>query len=167
DRSGVLEADELQRALINGDWSPFSIDTVRLMISMFDVDMSGTIDFNEFVGLWRYIEDWKKCFRTFDKDGSGTIDRSELFNALKAFGFNVSPRVVDSLVKKVDTLGRGDISFDKFIYSCVLVKTLSDNFRKLDTNNDGWIELNYENNLDSIETKRIFGNTPRFMIILK
>ncbi|PVU90589.1 hypothetical protein BB559_000703 [Furculomyces boomerangus] len=150
DKSGALEADELQRALINGDWSPFSIDTVRLMITMFDRDMNGTIDFQEFTGLWRYIEDWKKCFRTFDRDGSGSIDRQELFSALTAFGFRVSQQVVDALIKKMDMLGgiknkgRGDIGFDKFIYACVTVKTLTDSFRSLDGNNDGWIELNYD-----------------------
>jgi hypothetical protein len=36
DGSGQLSADELQRALINGDWSPFNIETVRLMVNMFD-----------------------------------------------------------------------------------------------------------------------------------
>lgn len=28
--------DELQRALVNGDWSPFNIETVRTMVNMFD-----------------------------------------------------------------------------------------------------------------------------------
>ncbi|KAJ2585862.1 hypothetical protein H4R99_008614, partial [Coemansia sp. RSA 1722] len=38
DGSGQLDAMELQRALVNGDWSQFSIETVRLMIGMFDRD---------------------------------------------------------------------------------------------------------------------------------
>lgn len=36
DRSGQLTVDELQRALVNGDWSPFNIETVRTMVNMFD-----------------------------------------------------------------------------------------------------------------------------------
>lgn len=36
DRSGYLTADELQRALINGDWTPFNMETVRMMVNMFD-----------------------------------------------------------------------------------------------------------------------------------
>ncbi|KAJ2785474.1 hypothetical protein GGI15_001902, partial [Coemansia interrupta] len=102
DGSGQLDAGELQRALVNGDWSQFSMDTVRLMIGMFDRDNSGTINFQEFIGLWTYINEWKDCFRTFDRDNSGTIDRGELFQALSAFGFRVSNRVVDSLVRKYD-----------------------------------------------------------------
>ncbi|KAI8325030.1 EF-hand [Martensiomyces pterosporus] len=144
DGSGQLDASELQQALINGDWSRFSIDTVRLMISMFDRDHSGTISFDEFVGLWRYIEEWRQCFRTFDRDNSGTIDRGELHQAFNAFGFRVSPQIVDMLVRKYDVQGRGAITFDNFINSCVTIRSLTDAFRRFDTDNDGWVNMNYE-----------------------
>jgi len=42
DGSGQLSADELQKALINGDWSPFNIETVRLMVNMFDTGKFST-----------------------------------------------------------------------------------------------------------------------------
>ncbi|KAJ1721399.1 hypothetical protein LPJ53_004061 [Coemansia erecta] len=144
DGSGQLDAGELQRALVNGDWSQFSMDTVRLMIGMFDRDNSGTINFQEFIGLWTYINEWKDCFRTFDRDNSGTIDRGELFQALSAFGFRVSNRVVDSLVRKYDVKGRGAITFDNFINACVTIRSLTDSFRRLDTDQDGWANINYD-----------------------
>ncbi|KAJ2009622.1 hypothetical protein GGI04_000274 [Coemansia thaxteri] len=144
DGSGQLEAGELQQALVNGDWSRFSMDTVRLMIAMFDRDRNGTIGFDEFVGLWRYIEEWKQCFRTFDRDNSGTIDRGELNQALSAFGFRVSPQVVDSLVRKYDLQGRGAITFDNFINACVTIRSLTDSFRRLDHDQDGWVNMDYD-----------------------
>ncbi|KAJ2082056.1 hypothetical protein H4R24_001854, partial [Coemansia sp. RSA 988] len=153
DGSGQLDPGELQQALVNGDWSRFSMDTVRLMIGMFDRDRNGTIGFDEFVGLWRYIEDWKQCFRKFDADNSGTIDRNELFQALSAFGFRVSPQVVDSLLRKYDlqagnvksaNKGRGAITFDNFINSCVTIRSLTESFRRLDENQDGWVNMNYD-----------------------
>ncbi|KAJ2723530.1 hypothetical protein GGI07_002568 [Coemansia sp. Benny D115] len=153
DRSGQLDAGELQRALVNGDWSPFSMDTVRLMINMFDTDRSGTISFNEFIGLWNYINDWKACFRTFDRDNSGTIDRAELHQALSAFGFRVNPQVVDLLVRKYDmqagrvkgaNAGRGAITFDNFINACVTIRSLTDSFRRMDTDQDGWVNMSYD-----------------------
>ncbi|KAJ2792818.1 hypothetical protein H4R21_006117, partial [Coemansia helicoidea] len=144
DGSGRLDPQELQQALVNGDWSRFSIDTVRLMVNMFDRDRSGTIDFNEFVGLWRYIEDWKQCFRRFDADNSGTIDRNELYQALSAFGFRVSQRVVDLLLHKFDQQGRGAITFDHFINACVTIRSLTDSFRRLDEDQDGWVNMNYD-----------------------
>ncbi|KAJ1642669.1 hypothetical protein LPJ64_005505 [Coemansia asiatica] len=153
DGSGQLDAQELQRALVNGDWSQFSIETVRLMIGMFDRDRSGTINFQEFIGLWSYINQWKDCFRAFDRDGSGTIDRGELHQALNAFGFRVSPQVVNSLVSKYDiqagrvkgpNSGRGAITFDNFINSCVTIRSLTDAFRNLDKDQDGWVNMNYD-----------------------
>ncbi|KAG0171881.1 Alpha-1 3/1 6-mannosyltransferase alg-2 [Apophysomyces sp. BC1034] len=141
DNSGQLTVDELQRALVNGDWSPFNIETVRTMVNMFDTDNTGTIDFNEFAGLWKYIEDWKKCFQTFDADGSGSIDRGEMQNALRTFGYNLSDRFVDVLIKTFDKYGKGDVTFDNFVQACVNVKTLTDSFRTFDTDNDGWIQF--------------------------
>ncbi|OMJ21082.1 Programmed cell death protein 6 [Smittium culicis] len=150
--SGVLEADELQRALSNGNWQQFSIDTVRLLIQLFDRDMSGTVDYREFTALVKYIGEWLSLFRTFDRDNSGTISNEELFNALSAFGLRVSPRVVDMVVNKVRILegvkksrnGPLGISFDKFIYSCVMVKNLSESFQRADTDRDGWINMDME-----------------------
>ncbi|CEI98074.1 hypothetical protein RMCBS344292_12191 [Rhizopus microsporus] len=160
DGSGQLSADELQRALINGDWSPFNIETVRLMVNMFDSDNSGTINFNEFSGLWKYIEDWKKCFQAFDVDRSGSINETEMGNALRTFGFNVSPKFINTLIQKFDRYatvnktGKGDVTFDNFVQACVTVKTLTDSFRQFDNDNDGWIQINYEQFLDLVVRQR-------------
>ncbi|KAI8887662.1 EF-hand [Backusella circina FSU 941] len=157
DHSGQLSVDELQRALVNGDWSPFNIETVRTMVNMFDKDNSGTIDFNEFAGLWKYIEDWKRCFQTFDEDNSGNIDHGEMSRALKTFGYNLSDQFIHVLVQKFDKYGKnrkGNITFDNFVQACVTVKTLTDSFRQFDTDNDGWIQINYEQFLSLVIKQR-------------
>nr|KAG5702880.1 hypothetical protein BaRGS_019099 [Batillaria attramentaria] len=57
---------------------------------MFDRDNSGTINFQEFQSLWKYVTDWQGCFRNFDRDNSGSIDKNELKTALASFeNFNV------------------------------------------------------------------------------
>lgn len=76
---------------------------------MANKDNSGTIDFNEFAGLWRYIEDWKKCFQTFDRDNSGNIDQAEMSMALKTFGYNLSDRFISVLVQKFDKYGKREM----------------------------------------------------------
>ena len=53
---------------------------------MFDRDNSGTINFQEFSALWKYVTDWQNCFRSYDRDNSGSIDRNELKTALTSFG---------------------------------------------------------------------------------
>ncbi|EAU92003.1 apoptosis-linked protein 2 [Coprinopsis cinerea okayama7 len=152
-QSGHINATELERALINGDWTPFDLDTVKMLMSIFDVDRSGTIGFNEFAGLWKYIKDWQNVFKHFDRDRSGSIDGNELREALGQFGYHLSPQLLDLLQKKYDakanqTAAPGapapGISFDRFVRACVVVKTLSESFQKLDTDRDGWIQINYD-----------------------
>lgn len=36
------------------------------------------------------------------------------------------------------------ISFDRFVRACVVVKQLSEAFGRLDTDRDGWIQINYD-----------------------
>ncbi len=55
-------------------------------VGMFDRDQSGTINFQEFGQLWKYIQDWQTTFRSYDRDNSGSIDQLELKTALTSFG---------------------------------------------------------------------------------
>ncbi|GJJ08520.1 hypothetical protein Clacol_002738 [Clathrus columnatus] len=156
DRSGAISATELQQALVNGDWSPFDLDTVKLLMSIFiGVGPSVSVRHSEFAvlsfsqkfsdeftGLWKYIKDWQNVFRHFDVDHSGSIDGHELANALKQFGYNLSPSLLTLLERKyvqASAAGSG-ITFDRFTRACVATKTLTEAFQRLDTDHDGWIQ---------------------------
>ncbi|EIM80821.1 EF-hand [Stereum hirsutum FP-91666 SS1] len=161
DRSGHISAHELEKALINGDWTPFDLDTVKLLMSIFDTDRSGTIGFNEFAGLWKYIKDWQNVFRHFDRDNSGSIDGRELQDALQQFGYNLSPHLLTLVERKYDvkasgvTTGYGatpGITFDRFVRACVVIKQISESFAKLDSDRDGWIQINYDQFMQTVLT---------------
>ena len=115
--------------------------------------------------MWKYIEDWKRCFQNFDADGSGSIDRNELQNALRTFGYNITDNITAMLIQKFDKYGkpnvcpsaktdadkgrvgqpgRGDVTFDNFVQACVTIKTLTDSFRNYDRDGDGYIQIGYE-----------------------
>ncbi|EIW60497.1 EF-hand, partial [Trametes versicolor FP-101664 SS1] len=150
DRSGAISVTELQAALVNGNWTKFDLDTVKMLMSIFDTDRSGTIGFNEFAGLWKYIQDWQNVFRHFDRDRSGSIDGAELAEALRSFGYNLSPTLLSLLEQKYAS-GPSDrygpppgITFDRFVRACVVVKTLTEAFQRVDTDRDGWVQMNYE-----------------------
>jgi len=158
DKSGAVSAPELQQALVNGDWTPFDLDTVKLLMTIFDTDRSGTIGFNEFSGLWKYIKDWQGVFRHFDKERSGSIDRAELTSALGQFGYNLSAQHI-SLIEKKYASAAGPaaygapapgITFDRFVRACVVVKTLTESFQRLDTDRDGWIQLTYDQFMQTV-----------------
>ncbi|KXN72774.1 EF-hand [Conidiobolus coronatus NRRL 28638] len=152
DGSGQLSAIELQRALINGDWTPFSIETVCLLIDLFDRDFSGTLNFNEFRGVWGYLEQWRQLFFQFDSDKSGYLDQREVSQALRSFGFPVKDEFIHNLIRKFNRhasriTGRPiteHINFDTFIRCCVETKLSNDRFRALDPQNTGKITLSYD-----------------------
>jgi len=144
DKSGAISSNELQSALSNGTWSPFNPETVRMMIGMFDKDATATIDFNEFKSLWNFVLQWEKVFRKFDEDQSGAIDKSEFRKALETFGYRLSDRFYDLLIKKFDRTGRGTVAFDDFIQACVSIQTLTNAFRQHDRLQNGQITINYE-----------------------
>ncbi|XP_069412261.1 programmed cell death protein 6 isoform X1 [Ovis canadensis] len=150
DRSGVISDNELQQALSNGTWTPFNPVTVRSIISMFDRENKAGVNFSEFTGVWKYITDWQNVFRTYDRDNSGMIDKNELKQALSGFGYRLSDQFHDILIRKFDRQGRGQIAFDDFIQGCVVLQRLTDIFRRYDTDQDGWIQVSYEQYLSMV-----------------
>ncbi|KIR67050.1 calcium-binding protein [Cryptococcus bacillisporus CA1873] len=156
-RTGQLNAYDLQRLLAKDARMEAREDAVK-MVNIFDTDRSGSINFQEFEGLYRYIQDWHDIFRRFDRDNSGLIDRLELSNALQGFGFTLPPELVAKLVKRFTpppTLGqtavsRPGISFDRFLLACVTVKHYTEAFRRLDQGNTGYITVAYNDYMDIV-----------------
>ncbi|XP_003372071.1 sorcin [Trichinella spiralis] len=144
DCSGQITASELQSALSNGTWQPFNSETVRLLISMFDRNGDGTVNFDEFAALWQYITDWTNTFRSFDQDNSGNIDKNELMTALTTFGYRFSPQFYELLLRKFDRTATGHVNFDDFIQLCIVLQILTAAFREKDTDLDGWVNISYE-----------------------
>ncbi|BFZ21153.1 hypothetical protein BsWGS_24192 [Bradybaena similaris] len=144
DRSGRITAHELQRALVNTNWTQFNDETCRLMIGMFDKDFSGTIDLYEFQALWHYIQQWKQTFDRYDVNRSGSIEGLELQQAFMTMGYNVSQQFVQTVVVKFDHFGRRSLTLDNFIQACVMLKSLTDAFRQRDTTMSGYVRMSYE-----------------------
>jgi Ca2+-binding EF-hand superfamily protein len=144
DNSGQISSDELQRALSNGTWTPFNPETCRLMIGMFDSNGDGAINFAEFQALWKYVNDWTLCFRSFDRDNSGNIDRGELQQALTQFGYRLTDGFYNLLMQKFDRTHTGRMFFDDFVQVCVVLQTLTASFRDKDTDRDGVVTIKYE-----------------------
>lgn len=150
DRSGHISWSELQRALLNGDWTEFDERTCRLMITMFDTNWSGNIDINGFSALWNYINEWQAIFDSFDTDNSGTIDCRELHQAFLNFGYNLPSHFSQMIISVYDKTGKGSVRFDSFINACVLLKLVTRRFEERDHNNTKRIQLNMEQFLEIV-----------------
>lgn len=143
DRSGKINSQELQQALINGKGQQFSDQACNLMISMFDADRSGTIDVYEFEKLFNYINQWLSCFKAYDRDGSGAIEEAELGQALTQMGFRFSQPFIQFLIS-VNDPNRREIAVDQFIVLCIKVQRFTDAFRQRDTQQQGIISIGFE-----------------------
>lgn len=121
-----------------------------MMIRMFDTDRSGTINFDEFCGLWGFLAKWRTLFDRFDLDRSGSINFTEFSSALEQFGYRLSAQFVQLLFSTFarNVGGRGDdkgrtmgLSFDLFVQACISLKRMTDVFRKYDEDRDGVITI--------------------------
>jgi len=148
--TGQLSERELSAALVNGDWTAFDPQTVRMMIRMFDSDRSGTIGFEEFCGLWSFLASWRTLFDQFDADHSGNISLDEFSRALVAFRYRLTERFVEILFRTYDKRNEGAMSFDLFVQACISLKRMTDVFKKYDEDRDGYITLSFEDFLTEI-----------------
>ncbi|KAF6770671.1 hypothetical protein AHF37_10014 [Paragonimus kellicotti] len=114
------------------------------MMSMFDQDMNGTMNCQEFAQLFNYVQRWMACFRQYDTDRSGTISAQELQTALTSFGFRLSPQFINMLIRKFDRTRRGQIAFDDFMLACVCLQNLTNAFMRHDHNRSGVAQMAFE-----------------------
>lgn len=162
--SGALSATELSSALVNGDYTSFDPHTIALMIRMFDRNNSGTVSYEEFLALWRFLAAWRELFDRFDEDKSGKISKPEFSNALRAFGYNLSDGFVTMLFRTFETkklrnrerggsvgavmgppsAGTGGMSFDLFVQACISLKRMTEVFKGYDDDRDGYVTLSFE-----------------------
>jgi len=143
DRSGHIDAKDLQKVLVNGDWSNFSEEACRMMISMYDRDNSGSIDLNEFQDLFGAINQWKAVFQSCDKGKSGTIEQDELIQAFQEMGYRFAPAFAQNVMAKFGNRNKR-LSLDNFIIVHVQIKRLTDAFRQRDRSMQGQATFQYE-----------------------
>ncbi|XP_060516457.1 peflin isoform X2 [Cylas formicarius] len=144
DRSGHINWEELQSALVNGQGQHFSDVACKLMIGMFDRDKTGTIDIYEFQQLYTYINQWLAVFKMYDRDQSGSIEEPELSEALQQMGFRFSPEFIKFLIERSDLKNHKLMSVDQFIVVCVQIQRFTEAFRVKDTDMKGSITLGFE-----------------------
>lgn len=95
-------------------------------------------------GLWAFLAAWRTLFERFDEDKSGYISFDEYTNALVAFGYRLSPTFVNLLYCTYDKSGGNKMSFDLFVQSCIILKRMTDVFKRYDDDRDGYITLSFE-----------------------
>ncbi|GMI29952.1 hypothetical protein TeGR_g8677 [Tetraparma gracilis] len=123
DRSGTIDVWELRQVLEAMGQKPTEEELFQ-MISEVDDNMSGSIDFGEFL---KVIENQKERAENFDdendmidafvacggkSDKDGHVKRETLVRIIKQdFGLTID---IEELINKIDSDGSGEIEFDEF-----------------------------------------------------
>ncbi|KAJ6592753.1 hypothetical protein B0H19DRAFT_920135, partial [Mycena capillaripes] len=166
DRSDAIHPNKLERALINGDWIPFNLDTVKLLMTSFDTDR--TIGFNEYGACLRFLPSLNFLPLRNDVMRIAFLSRGGVVRtpsarpiALLSAPFTSRPLHFRRTPAHSDikagcsapahaTHAPAGISFDRFVLACVVVKQLSEAFGRLDTDRDGWIQIGYEGFMENV-----------------
>lgn len=116
DGSGAISPEELG-SVMNSLGQNLSQIELKEMIKEVDIDLSGTIDFEEFKALMvskkgDRLSRLKLAFSVFDEDGNGRITVQELHNIMGKF--ELTKTELEEMLKEVDRDGSGSIDFDEF-----------------------------------------------------
>ena len=142
-KSGHINAEQLQRAILFSTQTHLSHETCAKLITFFDRRQSGFINVNEFQQLFQMFNNWKTTFDGYDTDRKGSVDQSQLQRALKHLGHNVSTQFTNNILRTYNPRTKR-ITLDQFIFICVEMKRLSDRFRARDAGLSGHANMQYE-----------------------
>ncbi|XP_034096210.1 calpain-1 catalytic subunit-like [Gymnodraco acuticeps] len=136
DKYEEVDAEQLQRLLneniLKGDMKSggFSIDACRSMVALMDTSITGKLNGEEFIGLWKRVVMYKDIFFRTDVSKTGTLLMSELRNALMATGKRVSDAILNLLALRYGA-SSGHITLESFISMVLRFDCMSQIFGQL------------------------------------
>jgi len=128
DGSGTIDPRELKAAMQSLGFDSKN-PTVYQMIAELDREVSGAIDFEDFLdaitsklGDKESREGIAKIFALFDDDKSGTVTLKNLKRVAKELGETMSEEELREMIERADSMGNGEISVEDF-YTIMTKKT--------------------------------------------
>lgn len=119
DCDGKLSKEEIKSGYNSHFGTALSDVEIDLIFDRVDTDLSGEIEYSEFVMATVSEKNMvsknrlEAAFKAFDKDGNGMISPDEVKDILGGGGA-VDEDAVDKIIAQVDENGDGEISFDEF-----------------------------------------------------
>lgn len=119
-KSNSIDAEELKNLLEEIGLRPSDSVLTNIFLK-YDFDKSGTIEFCEFVEIYKEIKNQKPCpddilsaFKECDKDQKGSLDFEELKILLETKNDKISEAEAERIFKFMDLNKDGKISFEEF-----------------------------------------------------
>ncbi|KAI3367908.1 hypothetical protein L3Q82_026735 [Scortum barcoo] len=136
DKYEEVDAEQLQGLLneniLKGDLKSggFSIDACRSMVALMDTSITGKLNSEEFVRLWKKVVSYKDIFFLTDVSRTGTLSLSELRNALVASGINVSDDMLNLMALRYGA-SSGHMTLESFIGLILRLECMYKIFKQL------------------------------------
>ncbi|KAI3405285.2 hypothetical protein KGF56_001916 [Candida oxycetoniae] len=167
-KSGRISGKELSYALLNFDHTRFRDSTIKLMLNLFtnkhdptasassstsSYNSNKSLNFEQFVSLWKYLSAYKKLFVQADANKSGDISFGEFQKILEQIGYKLDIDLVLHLFSKYSIHEEGEVGrlkFDSFVELLVYLRKLTDIFKKYDKNLSGTATIEFSDFLFEI-----------------
>jgi calmodulin len=141
DGSNTIDILELNNVLNQLGYT-FSPENLDIIVHIVDDNMDGVLNFQEFLGLYDFLEYLKSLFDTADTDKSGSINREELSNLMQQAGYKFNEKQVELFYKMCDEDGSGTIEVADFFALTLFVFWAQILFAKADTDGNDSIDIN-------------------------
>ncbi|XP_044022793.1 calpain-1 catalytic subunit-like [Siniperca chuatsi] len=136
DKYEEVDAEQLQKLLneniLKGDLKSggFSIDACRSMVALMDTSITGKLNSEEFVRLWKKVVTYKDIFFLTDVSRTGTLSLSELRNAIVASGMRVSDDMLNLMALRYSVSSR-HMTLESFISLILRLDCMKKIFKQL------------------------------------
>lgn len=139
EKTGNITAIQLQRALAVGNLN-FSLSVVEQMIRMYDFDRNGTMSFEEFVALNKYLLKVQQAFSDLER-GRGFLVHDDVHQALVKLGFALDSPAFYTVCESFDPKKNGSFRLDDFISLAIFLQSARNLFNSFDTAKQGRVTL--------------------------
>nr|XP_010943918.1 sorcin isoform X2 [Elaeis guineensis] len=157
--TGNITAPQLQRALAVGNLD-FPLSIVQQMIRMYDFDRNGTMNFEEFLALNKFLlkvdtqpevypkfmpNGKRKVQNVFSalERGRGFLPLDDVYAALVKLGFSLDSPAFYTVCESFDKNKMGMVRLDEFISLCIFVQSACNLFNSFDTPKQGRVTLDF------------------------
>lgn len=141
DHSGSINASELRRALAAGNLH-FPPSVINQMIKMYDNDLNGSMSFDEFVSLHKFLTVVQDTFSRHSRN-RGVLTLKEMYPALQQAGYSLDQPSFFTVCQSFDLEKTGNFRLDNFMSVCIFLQSAQNLFTAFDTQRRGHVTLDF------------------------
>jgi Ca2+-binding EF-hand superfamily protein len=141
DNSGSINAAELKRALEAGNLH-FPPTVISQMIKMYDKNLDGTMNFEEFVSLHKFLSVVQDTFSRNSRN-RGILTLNEIHPALQQAGYSLDRPSFYTVCQSFDNEKSGNFRLDDFMSICIFLQSAQNLFTAFDTERTGHVTLDF------------------------